>query len=370
MNKTNIFKKITEGNTDIFVHVSKEKNKGPGKKISGTSFYNPSMELNRDLSILFLQWFVDKANYPLKILDGLSSSGIRGVRIAKEVDGDFTVFLNDWNKNAYSLIKKNIGHNNLKNTVSLNSNLYKVLYKDKFDYIDIDPFGSPVYFFDSAVRSIKHNGVVSFTATDTATLCGVYKKVCRRRYNAESFHGVSMKEVGLRILISAFARAAARFDKGIMPLISYATDHYFRSYVQVYDNVGCANDTISKIRTIKSGEKIGVEESKKDLGPVWIGKIQYKKIFKDIRSIIGTKKLDRKVNILKLIDLLEEEADMPIFYYTTDSIASILKKSPPKKIDLISNLEKEGYKASSTHFNQMGFRTNAPFDVIEKMFKQ
>ena len=370
MKKTDILKKITEGSTDIFVHINKDKKKGPGKKIGGTTFYNPSMELNRSLSVLFLQWFADKSNHSLKILDGLSSSGIRGIRFANEVSSDFKVYLNDWDKNAYDLIKKNIEHNNIKNAEVLNSNLNTILSKEKFDYIDIDPFGSPVYFFDSAIRSIKHNGFVSFTATDTATLCGVYNKVCKRRYDAESFHGVSMKEIGMRILLSSFARIAARYDKGIMPIISYVTDHYFRSYVQIYSNITCANDTISKVKTIKSGEKIALDKTKKDVGPVWNGKLQDKKIFKEIRSIVKNKKFDSKADILKLVDLLEEEADAPIFYYTTSSIASYLKTSPPKKTDLFKFLEKKGYFVCNTHFDPMGFKTDASFNVIEKMFKE
>ncbi len=364
MEESNFLKEITEGSTDIFVHINKEKKKGPGIKKGGIPFYNPTMELNRDFSIAFLEWLTKEINHPLKILDGLSSSGIRGVRFCNEIDGDFKVFLNDWDKNAFNLIKKNIENNNLKNAYPVNSELNALLSSDKFDYIDIDPFGSPVYFFDSALRSIRHNGVISFSATDTATLCGVYKKVCRRRYDAESFHGVSMKEVGMRILIGAIARAAARHEKGIMPIISYVTDHYFRCYVKVFDNVNKANDTISKVKTIKAGEKIGFKEIKKDVGPVWTGKIQFKKMFKDIRSISLSKKFGSKKKLLKLINFLEEEADMPMFYYTTDSISSSLKKSPPKKVNLINNLEKKGYKASGTHFDDMGFKTDAEMEDI------
>ncbi len=370
MKKQNFLQKISEGSTDIFVYKNKEKTKGPGAKKGCIPFYNPAMELNRDLSIVFVQWLVNNSKQSLKILDGLSSSGLRGVRISNEINGKFKVFLNDWSTNAFNLIKKNIEENNLKNAYPLNTNLNNILSSDKFDYIDIDPFGSPVYFFDSAVRSIKHNGVISFSATDTATLCGVYKKVCKRRYDAISFHGTSMKEIGLRILIGALARACARHDKGILPLISYVTDHYFRSYIRIYDNVNSANDTILKVKTIKKGEKIAFEKTKEDTGPLWAGKTQSKNIFKDFRSIISEKKLGKKVDILKLIDLLEEEADMPMFYFTTDSIASFLKCSPPKKADLFKFLEKKGHKVCSTHFESTSFKTNASIEVIEKMFKE
>ena len=72
--------------------------------------------------------------------------------------------------------------------VATNKNLNVLLSENRFDYIDIDPFGSPVGFVDSAMRSIKNGGVVACTATDTAALCGVYPRVCQRRYGAIPFH--------------------------------------------------------------------------------------------------------------------------------------------------------------------------------------
>ena len=38
-----------------------------------------------------------------------------------------------------------------------------------FDYIDIDPFGSPNPFLAAAIGRITRNGIVAVTATDTAS---------------------------------------------------------------------------------------------------------------------------------------------------------------------------------------------------------
>jgi len=96
---------IKEGDTKIFVFKNKISEKGPGSKHS-LPFYNPSMELNRDLSVLLVQWLANTYGKKLEILDGLAASGIRGVRFAKEISGDFFVTINDWNEEAYKLIKK------------------------------------------------------------------------------------------------------------------------------------------------------------------------------------------------------------------------------------------------------------------------
>jgi len=85
---------ITEGKTEILVFKKKVSKKGPGSK-DKVPFYNPSMELNRDLSVLVNQWLVDNNRGSTYILDGLAASGIRGVRLANELEGDFNVTIND-----------------------------------------------------------------------------------------------------------------------------------------------------------------------------------------------------------------------------------------------------------------------------------
>ena len=53
---------------------------------------------------------------------------------------------------------------------------------DRFDAVDVDPFGTPSPFVDCALRSIKDGGLLSVSATDSGVLCGVYPKVALRKY--------------------------------------------------------------------------------------------------------------------------------------------------------------------------------------------
>lgn len=368
MNKNISFENITEGNTDILVYKNKESKKGPGSK-DKVPFYNPSMELNRDLSIIVGQWLINYNKNQIKFLDGLSASGIRGIRFANELNGDFEVTANDWDPEAYNLIKKNIDKLKLKNINAQNCNLNSLLSESRFDYIDIDPFGSPVYFIDSAIRSINNFGIIACTATDTATLCGSYPKVCLRRYGAIPFHSIVMKEIGLRILIGFVCRTAGLYNKGIKPLICYSTDHYFRAYIQIINGVSRANISTKNYSTIKSNVQIGIEKTKNDIGPLWNGKLQDKMIIKELRTLLFEKKVNTKNESWKLLDLLEDEADFPNYFYTTDGLASNLKKSPPKMKYVFDKLKNDNYEVCKTHFSLTGFKTNAPLKEIEKLFK-
>ncbi|MFW6120675.1 MAG: tRNA (guanine(10)-N(2))-dimethyltransferase [Petrotogales bacterium] len=359
---------VKEGTTECLVFKKKVYGRGPGSR-GVKPFYNPSMELNRDLSIVVNQWFIHKCKKRAYLLDGLGASGIRGIRFAKELDGDFEVTINDWDPQSFSLIKKNLEFNKLKNVIVSKKNLNVLLSENKYHYIDIDPFGSPVYFVDSAVRSVHNNGIIAFTATDTAPLCGVFPKVCIRRYGARPFHSYIMHEIGLRILIGFICREAAKYDKGIEPIIGYSTDHYFRIYVMIKSGKKYANKSMENFTVINPKEFFS-GDNKHDIGPLWLGELHNKTAVKEIRTLLFKKELNTKNSLWKLLSVFEEEANAPPFFYTTDNLASFLKIAAPKMEKIFEKLTSKGYSVVKTHFSPTGFKTNAPINEIKKVFKE
>jgi len=368
MNQDISFRPVSEGTTNVFVFKNKETVKGPGIK-EKVPFYNPTMEESRDLSVVVAQWLVSNSKKKVNFCDGLAASGIRGLRFANEVDGVFNVTINDWDKDCFELICRNIEKLDSKKAEASNLNLNILLSEKRFDYIDIDPFGSPIYFINAAMKSIKNNGIVAITATDTAALCGTYPKVCFRRYSAIPLHSYIMKEVGLRILLGVLCRMAGIYDKSIMPILSYSTDHYFRAYVRVISGVSQANISMNDFRMVKPDEMPWCISNDKEIGPLWMGKLHNKNILKYLRTILSDKKLNTKNLLYKQLELFEEETDAPSFFYTTDCLASLFKKSPPRLESVFSILKDKGFDVFRTQFSQTGFKTNAPKNEIEKEFK-
>ena len=363
-----MLKEVTEGETTVLVYLDKNTSKGPGSR-TGHPFYNPTMELNRDISILVAQWLINNRDKPLKFLDALASTGIRGIRFANELEGDFTVTINDWSKEAYKLIKENIRRINTGNIIAVNEDIHLLLTKERFHYIDIDPFGTPAPYIDSAIRSIYHRGILAVTATDTATLCGLYPKVCLRRYSAKPYHSPVMHEVAIRILIGFIGREAAKYDKGIKPLLSYKTDHYIRLYLEVWNNTSKANETIDNISYISSSKLDFLPRKPEEtVGPLWLGKIGDRIIIKKLIDISMTKTFNDRHKLLSLLYRLEGEVDAPAFYYTTNDIASHLKTSPPSLNILFEKLREKGYNVVRTHLDPTGFKTDAPLDIIKSLF--
>jgi tRNA (guanine26-N2/guanine27-N2)-dimethyltransferase len=54
-----------------------------------------------------------------------------------------------------------------------------------YQWIDLDPFGSPVQFLDAALQGLSRTGVLEITATDTAALTGSSASSQARRYGAK-----------------------------------------------------------------------------------------------------------------------------------------------------------------------------------------
>jgi len=141
-------------------------------------FYNPVMEFNRDISVLAFKAYQHIANREITICEPLTSQGIRGIRYASEIEGVKHVLISDINSRAYELAQHNIQLNKLGEKITLkhkDANCVLSCHaspKKRFDIVDLDPFGTPVPYLDSAFRALKNKGLIAATATDLAPLCG------------------------------------------------------------------------------------------------------------------------------------------------------------------------------------------------------
>jgi len=343
--------------------------KGPGSK-GKFPFYNPVMVLNRDISLLILQDLVSLDGK--KILDGLAATGVRGIRFCKEVEGDFFVTINDWNPDAFNLIMKNMERNGLDNAEARKEDLNLILSTERFDYIDIDPFGSPVPFLESALHSITKNGIIGVTATDTACLCGSYPRTCLERYGALPLKTEYCHEVGLRILIGYIARMAARHGMGVMPLFCFSIDHYFRLHLKLILDKEKAYESLINIGYVAHNMETGEreicnepEQGWRKAGPLWTGEIINPEFAARIRE---RSYMDHRTS--KFLEICKEEAGSPPFFYTTNELSKYLRIPPPRIREIIECLKDIGYKATRTHFNPCAFKTNADFLAIKKAFQE
>ena len=216
-------------------------------------FYNPVMEFNRDLTVLAFQAYQRMASREISICDPLTAQGIRGVRFATEILGVKRVLISDINGHAYELAKHNVKLNGLDHKIEVvhreaNCVLSCNSSPDKrFDVVDVDPFGTPAPYLDSALRAIRNNGLLASTATDLAPLCGVHAKACVRKYGGRPLRTEYCHELAVRLLAGCTASLAAKHDIGIKVLFSHSNEHYIRLYSQISYGAKQADESIKQL---------------------------------------------------------------------------------------------------------------------------
>ncbi len=331
--------------------------KGPGK-VGGGPFYNETMAFPRHVTVLFADALEGKA---ARILDGLSSSGVLGIRIAVETSGAHEITLNDWRKDSHILIQKNLELNGVKDLRSTREDLNLLLTRERFDYVDVDPFGSPARFVDSALRSLRRGGYLSLTATDTAALAGTYPRVCLRRYGAIPARGPIQHELAVRILTGFAVRIGATHDLAVHPLLSLWREHYYKVFLQVVAGARRADHAllnVGKVEFQARGERrIAANGS---VGPLWVGPLH------DTRLLASLSPRDYMPEVVsRYHELWSEEAEAPPLFYTTDEVARACRISPPGLSRVLDVLVGGGFEAYRTSFDPKGFKTNAGWaDVI------
>eukprot|EP01052_Picozoa_sp_SAG31_P061240 SAG31_NODE_20336_length_577_cov_1.106695_2_plen_93_part_00 len=76
--------------------------------------------------------------------------------------------------------------------------------KLQFDLVDLDPFGSPAEFLDSAIQAVSEGGLLAFTCTDMAVLCGNNSEACYGKYGSMPLRGKHCHEFALRLVLGAW----------------------------------------------------------------------------------------------------------------------------------------------------------------------
>ena len=364
-------------------------------------FYNERMEINRDISILaiiaYRKIFSQKS---LVLVDSMAASGIGSIRLLKNTKNVEKIYLNDINPLAVELIKSNLELNEieLKQVEVLNKDanlLFSEISRSSTlpDVISIDPFGTPNLFIDSACKAIKKdNGLLCITATDTAVLFGVKPKVCIRKYMAKPLHTDYCKEIGARILISFISKIANINNLGIIPLLTFYSNHFVRifalsfrgkskilkdlpkSYGYIIHCNHCGNRSSIVEDVLKVPQKCPICLSEKHLsysGPLWLGELHQKSYLEELSLLNEKFNFKNKNRIRKILKFALQEIGMPISYYNIHKISQQLKLSSiPKLEDIIKLIEEKGCKASRTHFDFISIKTDMKIDELKKVLKQ
>lgn len=329
-------KKLIEGKTEFFADTAEVVNKNM------EAFFNPDMKYVRDLTIALLKSW-DKQQ--LRVALPLAGSGVRALRILKEVKKQKIayVYCNDHDEKTFKILEKNketFGDERM--FLAKEEADEFLLYRKGFDYIDIDPYGSPNPFLDSAIKRISNYGILAITATDVKALAGSAKQAGLRKYGA--YPEAGNHENGLRNLAKKVIAVGAQYDKALVPIFSVSNLHYYRIFFKVKKSKQLCNELLEKPFPLFSEEA--------------------KEIIKELK----------KLNSENFNELIEEEIKAQISDKNFFDIHKLCKENVisqvPKIQDLINELKKKNYKASRTHISRTAIWTDAEKIILKELIKK
>eukprot|EP00123_Amoebidium_parasiticum_P015566 comp23035_c2_seq2/m.36836 comp23035_c2_seq2/g.36836 ORF comp23035_c2_seq2/g.36836 comp23035_c2_seq2/m.36836 type:complete len:553 (-) comp23035_c2_seq2:78-1736(-) len=407
---------------------------------SGEVFYNPVQEFNRDLSTAVIRTWEElyyqeklqtaekKAQHRamrekkdisevprqevkrgISILEGLSATGLRAIRYAKELPHVDKIVANDLSPEAVELIKMNVEYNDAPKVIPSNGDCSLVCYQHRdplvrFDAIDLDPYGSPSIFLDGAIQAVAEGGLMLVTCTDMAVLAGNHSEAGFAKYGAMPVKTHCCHELALRIVLQCLEVHAARYKRYIVPLISLSIDFYVRVFVRVYTSASEVKKSASKLGTLYvctgcethhtqalgkvtdtgkgtkytpgTGPVVDQKCSEcghvfKVGGPMWLPPMHdHVFVGKVLEHVTANKSLYKTVDrIIGMLSVVSEELpDVPLFY-GLHSLAGILHCENPPLVPCRSAILRAGYQLSESHCAPNSIKTSMPPNALWDMMR-
>ena len=317
------------------------------------------MRFDRDLNVAVVRALSPNGPGTWRGWDMLAATGVRGLRLVEETDAFAGYEFTEENPAAFAVLQRNAhesGHGGLATHLG---DAKAPMRGARFDYIDLDPFGTPAPFIEAALASLTPSAVLAVTATDMPVLTGVARGVSERRYGGRPIRGAQGPEGGLRILIAYLVRSALERSIELRPILSYVHDHYVRVYLRSRTSEGGPVIAASIGDPTESGEAGPRIVGEGPFGPMWLGPLFDTRLTSRL-EVPPT--ADRPNELRGFLDRIREEstADRP-FYYEPNTLASELHLAePPPLVPLLAALRERGFLAARSHVRTSAFRTTAP----------
>ena len=373
--------------------------KGPADRAHRSAFHNPAMADCRTRSVLLMDYMLDDEwfNKPkIYTIDALCATGSRINRwlseLPKEKANRLQITGADLDQEALEYAQQNCPGVEFRNEDSR-----QVLLSSGWQWVDIDPFGSPVPFLDSAMQSSARRAVMEITATDTAALTGSSARACLRRYGAKIRTDQMAHDSALRLLMATVARTAAQHDRCIIPLLSSWDSHHIRVSVKVHRSIQAANVledqlgwrvAMPTVEELQASCDAGLHpqgsegeqpfcllpfshpirrDDRRISGPLWTGPL----FDQDVLA---------SMTVERAVALCGETAEPAVRHWVDEAelatvpsliITDMLPKfcevtGPPKIVELVTGLKEAGYKAAVARWGAPAIRTDAPWPIVLK----
>lgn len=346
-------------------------------------FYNPAAKLSRDITVLAARAaFGGKSFF---FVDLLAGTGARGVRLGLEAGGEGIA--NDVDPRAFHFIRENLRLNGLVGSVEAYNTEANALSNlltfsgTAVDFMDVDPYGSPSVYIDSALKPLGKNSILAITATDTGPLTCSHSSKALKRYWIECVDVDFDKELAARTLIYNTVIRASALDRLAEPLITLYREHYIRVVFRVsranpYRRakecrgfVWYCPDTLERGFTGDPLEAPACSSGQRPklLGPLWTCGLGDPEFIAKMEGELPSVGWLDAARLGSLLALIREESTIRGVYVRVDLLSRAAKANMPKLSALVESLKAHGFHAARTHMDPRGVRSDAPVELIRQL---
>ena len=337
-------------------------------------FYNPEMELCRSMFSLAVGAIGSK----LSVLDAMCASGVRGIRYRKENRNVRRLLLSDLSSRAAACAKRNAAANRVRcRCVRSDANRMLRSGSAGFDFVELDPFGSPSPFLHDALGHFADSdgGWLSVTATDMAVLCGAHHAACLKNYGAAPLDNEFCHENAVRILAGKAILEAAPFNLSARPVFSLSHRHYVKVMFELAAGAeaavasvkslgfvswcpGCCHREAARLPRRSACPHCG--HVLEHAGPLFLGKLWKAELLEGMQELGAQRKYRQGKEIGKILSTMAAESRIDAYgYYDLHVLAKKLKARIKSIDEALEALRAGGFAASRTHFCPTAVRTDA-----------
>ncbi|MFX0185761.1 MAG: hypothetical protein ACFE95_21975, partial [Candidatus Hodarchaeota archaeon] len=217
---------------------------------------------------------------------------------------------------------------------------------------------------------------LAFTATDLASLVGLYPRALYAKYSVSYFDGRigNIHEIAARALITGIQHVGLTLNQSLIPILTFYHRHFIRTFLirkrgvdqtlNLTGFIGYCPDCQTRFIKILGEKNLICPLCNKSvnlgLGPLYLGKIHDKEYLVAMLQDEHLHNLGTRRKLSKTIPLMLEETlvDIP-WSFDIPKLAKKIGVPVPPLNQVLKILTENGYKCCRTHFSGTSLKTSA-----------
>jgi tRNA (guanine26-N2/guanine27-N2)-dimethyltransferase len=359
---------------------------GSARVQTGSGFFNPASRPSRDLGVLLARTLSGRRS--LRVLDLMAGCGLRSARYGIEAQA-LCLWANDADPARLPLLASNLSLLEDRCLVRRTAHSAHWLLADclmrgeRFDFVDLDAFGSPHALVPLALEAVALGGVLYLASTDGRGPTGHDRRASLRRMGASARCHPASWEQAIRLQLGVIARAAWCQGRGVDPLFCFSDGRTFRTALRLRRHphsdeerqLGlvafchvCGDQQVQPLLSLSRWDPCCCSRNDRSKlavsGPLWIGPLQHGPTL-DAMALEATRSpITLGKEGAALLARLQRDRGWPARCWPYSLLARHIGPGLPPLKRLLDRLHQQGFLAVSSGMMPGQIRSDAPWATI------